>query len=305
MYIWKESDQFLQNEINKLQDEEWKISQEIKAGKKSDDGWTPAADGIINIKNYLTAAYKILWILKEPNYSRKPDAYSDFGEEEFENREQGRKDLVHSPVEGKWDIEGIWSTMTIDDMYKDKCNGGELAARRVMLVSYAILQSIIKKELFMPCNIEDNGDEKIKALQSIALINIKKAPGYVETKKNKNVEYEIVDAYKENKNLLKLQIETYKPHIVIGGSTLQYFVEDKYFEKKNSRPMNYTTNLYGPNWRDRNYYPLKDRIWINAYHPSFYKKKKSYGEVIEKEEKDYIEKIVNAVLDWRENYYRI
>jgi hypothetical protein len=184
--------------------------------------------------------------------------------------------------------------MRIDDM----CYG-ELCARRVMLVSYAILKSINKNELVVPCSIEANGKKKEEVLRSIALINIKKAPG-----SNKSKETEIANAYEINKNLLKLQIETYKPHIVIGGSTLRHFVKDKYFDNENSKPMNYNTALYGSKFKDRKYYSLKDRIWIDAYHPSFYNKKK-YGEVIEEEENDYIEKIVNAVLEWRENYYRI
>jgi hypothetical protein len=73
----------------------------------------------------------------------------------------------------------------------------------------------------------------IKKVLEISVINIKKSPGGGKTKKDKyNIEYEIARAYEENKNILKEQIEIYKPQIIIcvgsnNNNTLDYFFNDK------------------------------------------------------------------------------
>jgi hypothetical protein len=92
MLLWK--DRPLSNEINELQNKEWEITQKIKEMKKTNDGWSPVADGIIKIEYYLSAPVKILWILKEPNYSKNCKDYES--KEDYENRKQERKDLVHT-----------------------------------------------------------------------------------------------------------------------------------------------------------------------------------------------------------------
>jgi hypothetical protein len=275
-------------EIDELIKKEWEISQKIKEGKKSCDGWIPAADGIINIEKYLSAPYKILWMLKEPNYSRNIKDYDVFKEnakEEMNDRKQGRKDLVHSIVPGKWDIEGIWSTMVMNDMYisfDEKTNFPyvEKTARPVMLVSYTIFKFIIARNIDIPNYIEN---DMIEALKSIAVVNIKKAPGGGKPKKDSNgEEYEIKEAYKNNKDILKEQIELYKPQIIIGvgdtkNNTLNYFLDDI----------------------------QKDILCVKASHPSslsFYYKKDAQFQSIKKDgyyiaqcEREYIEKIVKKV----------
>jgi hypothetical protein len=277
------------NEIDDLQEKEWEISQKIKAGKKSSDGWMPAADGIINIENYLNAPYRILWILKEPNYSRNIDDYKDFKnpQEEFENRKQGRKDLVHSIVPCKWDIEGIWSTMEIDDMYisfDEKTNFPyvEKTARPVMLVTDAIFK--LRSGVYEILRIES---DMIEVLKSIAVINIKKIPGGGKTKKDaKGVEYEIVDAYENNKDILKEQIKVYKPQIIIGvgdekNNTLSYFLKDIQDDI------------------------TKDNICLKVHHPSslsykygedkWFQSIKKDGYYIAQCEQEYIKKIINDI----------
>jgi hypothetical protein len=275
-------------EINELSNKEWEISQKIKEGKKSCDGWVPAADGIINIENYLTAPYKIIWILKEPNYSRNIKDYGVFEEnakEEMNNRKEGRKDLVHSIVPGKWDIEGIWSTMVMDDMYisfdeKTIFPFVEKTARPVMLVSYTIFKFIITRNIDIPNYIED---DMIRALKSIAVVNIKKAPGGGKPKKDNNgEEYEIKEAYKNNEDILKEQIKVYKPQIIIG-------VGD---EKNNT--LNYILNNIP-----------EDILCVKAHHPaslSFHYKNDVHFQLIKEDgyyiaqcEQEYIKKIVERV----------
>lgn len=264
------------------------------------------ADGIINIPNYLTAPCKILWILREPNLPGEKFEYDEENYPDYYEVGVGEKDLVHSKedatADSLWKIDGIWTLYTKStkkpDMY------GAKVERRVMITSDAIFKSIIEGDPVIPTCIIKN---QLKSLQSVALINIKKIGGKGESKKD-----EIAAAYKKNKNLLKKQIDIYNPQIIICGHTLHHFINDKYFEDyfktKNSKLMDFNSKLYGfdisPNPCNFKYYLSEDRVWINAYHPKLaWNNRGNYKEAIQEDERDYIEKIVNAVLDWKDNYY--
>jgi hypothetical protein len=265
-------DEYLQKEIAELRQKEASIAKEINKMGADDKGRSPVVDGIINITNYLTAPYKILWILKEPGIP--------VGDE----KEKGGWDLVHSKE------DGIWATYCMDDMYEQK----EIAARRVMLVSYAIFASIKEKEFVMP-NISSTKDKKMKALKSIAIINIKKTPG----SNLKADEKGISSAYNKNKTLLHKQIKTYDPQIIIFGNTIHHFI--KYINSSESKMVGFTKNLYYPFplKNDHKYYFYKNNIYISMVHPAFYNKDRSYAsEEIQEDEQDYIENILNAVFDW-------
>jgi hypothetical protein len=275
------SDEYLQKEIDEFRQKEANIAKEINKMGDDDKGRSPVVDGIVNIRNYLTVPYKILWILKEPGISA--------GDE----KEKGGWDLVHSKEDGISEKDGIWATYCMDDMYEQK----ELAARRVMLVSYAVFTSIKdkEKEFVMP-NHSSTEDKKIKALKSIAIINIKKTPGSV-----KAGEKEISSAYNKNKILLHKQIKVYDPQIIIFGNTIHHF-ED--INGSDLKMVGFNKNLYYPfpMKHDHEYYFNKNKIYISVVHPSFYNKKISYAsEEIQEDEQDYIENIVNAVFDWKTN----
>jgi hypothetical protein len=70
---------------------------------------------------------------------------------------------------------------------------------------------------------------------------------------------------------------------------LQYFSEDNYFVKENRSPLGHGKH---------HYYPLKDRIYIQTYHPA-YKPSDSGFEI------KYISKIVEAVNNWKNNYWKV
>jgi hypothetical protein len=273
------SDEYLQDEIDELRQKEANIAKEINKMGADDKDRSPVVDGIINITNYLTAPYKILWILKEP------------GIPIGDKKEKGGWDLVHSKEDGISEEDGIWATYCMDDMYEQK----EIAARRVMLVSYAIFASIKEKEFVMP-NLGSTKDKKMKVLKSIAIINIKKTPG----SNLKADEKGISSAYNKNKILLHKQIKTYAPQITIFGNTLHHFIKD--MNSSGSKMVGFNKNLYYPfplN-NDHKYCFYKNNIYISAVHPAFYNKDRSYAsEEIQKDEQDYIENIVNAVFDWK------
>jgi hypothetical protein len=268
--------EYLQKKIDELRQKEVNIAKEINKMGTDNKGRSPVVDGIINITNYLTAPYKILWILKEPGIPA--------GDE----KEKGGWDLVHSKEDGISEKDGIWATYIIDDMYERK----EIAARRIMLVSYAIFASI-EKEFVMP-NFNSTKDKKMKALKSIAIINIKKTPGNSTANEN-----EISSAYSENKKLLDKQIETYDPQIIFFGNTIHHFIEDR--KSSDSKIVGFNKEFYYPFplKNDHKYYFYKNKIYISVIHPAFYGKNKSYGREIQKDEQDYIENIVNVVFDWK------
>jgi hypothetical protein len=170
------------------------------------------------------------------------------------------------PRNGGWDLaHDVYDKLTVKDLPKK----GLIVARRVMEVTYRILPE---------------AENALEAFKSIAYINIKKIPGG-----SYSVQEEIEQAYNEHKGLLKEQIETYEPEIVLCGNTLPYLSMDNYFEKKNRK-------TFVPNSTSRYcYYPLKDRLYVNTYHPAYKPTNKEFWS-------DCVDKIVNAVSDWETNY---
>jgi hypothetical protein len=274
------SDEYLQEKIDELRRKEANIIKEINKTGVDDKGRLPVVDGIINITNYLTAPYKILWILKETGIPA--------GDE----KEKGGWDLVHSKEDGISEKDGIWATYCMDDMYEQK----ELVARRVMIVSYAVFASMKEKEFVMP-NLSSTEDKKMKALKSIAIINIKKTPG----SNLKADENEISRAYNNNKILLHKQIKTYDPQIIIFGNTFRHFKGIVDINSSESKIVGFNKNFYFPFplKNDHKYYLYKNRIYISVIHPAFHNNDRCYKtKEIQEDERDYIENIVNVVFDW-------
>ena len=165
---------------------------------------------------------------------------------------------------GGWDlVHDIYDKLTTDGIKR------LLVARRIMEAVYKLLPE---------------AENNLEAFKSIAYINIKKIPGGRFSFQN-----EIEKAYNDHKELLKEQIETYNPDIIICGNTLPYLSMDNYFERINR-------NAFGKNQKSRYcYYALKDRLYINTFHPAY---KPGNNEFWAK----CIENIVNAFSDWENDY---
>ena len=86
---------------------------------------------------------------------------------------------------------------------------------------------------------------------SFALINLKKIPGFTESTDN-----EIISSYQEYKDLIHEQIEFINPDIIICGSTLKFLDFD----------INRTNPLCAGDLKG---YIFQNRLFIDAYHPSF------------------------------------
>jgi hypothetical protein len=250
--------------IEELKVKEKEIAAKINAIESGVEGLKSIVDGVINIKDYVNAKYKILWILKEVH------------DEWVINKKTGKKQCGgwNLTCAGKDNPEGLYARIINDP----KTIYDFLVPRRIMLASCCILSGTtdpIKNR---------NDDERLKALSSVAYINIKKIPGGVSADPQK-----IQEAYDTNKTLLKEQIETYNPDIIVCGNTLQYFSSDNFFEKKNRTEIDPGSQFC--------YYPLASRIYINTNHPA-HKPKLADNEFWYYR----IKQIVNAVSDWEANY---
>ena len=166
------------------------IENEILAIKTDNPNILPISDGIVNIDNYLSAQYKILWILKESN-------------DLDENNEGGGWSLTKA-------INGLNS-------WEDQPQRGRTTFQRIIYSTYGLLNDFILWE-DMPYI---SNEEVFESIKKIAYVNIKKLPGYATSKPK-----EIDQAYEVNKILLKRQIDLYNPDIIIAGNTLEYFFED-------------------------------------------------------------------------------
>jgi hypothetical protein len=167
---------------------------------------------------------------------------------------------------GGWNLAESYAELTPEDINVK----ARLVARRIMEATYRILPEIQKP---------------LEAFKSVACINIKKIPGgrYSDQK-------EIKKTYSVHKDLLKEQIETYNPDIVICGNTLPYLSMDNYFVKNNRK-------TFGTNPKSRYcYYALKDRLYINTYHPAYKPGDKDFWDKC-------AENIFNAVSDWEINFH--
>ena len=87
-------------------------------------------------------------------------------------------------------------------------------------------------------------------LKKIAVINVRKLPGYKRTWDYSRIS----NAYNQYKDVLLLQIETYKPDIIIGGSTIHLFKNDLSFGEYKTKG-------------SVEYWMTKSKIYIAAYHP--------------------------------------
>ena len=153
-----------------------------------------------------------------------------------------------------------------------RCGKSVPTLKIVIYTTYGILRDC---EWF---EIPDASDEEsFEPLQEIALINIKKIPG-----DGNSEDGEIQQAYYDNQELLKRQIETYNPNVVIFGNTLQYFYKSD-FDGLETAEKQYTE--YG-----NAFYDTGDKLYIHTWHPAYHKKGST--------DESYVMDIVNIVRSW-------
>jgi hypothetical protein len=236
-------------EIENLKKRQKEIADKIYAISTGAEEPKPMEDGIINVEKYLTAKYKILWIMKE--------AYDD------DRAEKGKM--------GGWSLCELYNRCNRNNFVKDERGKRVSRGIRQLKISHLILS-----------NLPDD----VEAFKSTAVIEIKKIPnGMTKGRRGKYANPdELQKAYNDHKDILLEQISTYNPDVVVCGNTLQYFSSDLDYKNGVKTPI----KVFG----NRNYYCLKNRLYINAYHPSYYKIS----------DKEYITAVYNAFVDWRDNY---
>lgn len=248
-----------------LQMKEKDISNSINQLVSKRAGEKPIVDGIIDISKYLNSEFRILWILREAR------------EEWSINEETGKRTI------GGWNlVNAFYKNASYDIICKNT------TTRRELLVDYAIINNIrfLDKNIskYSRINTIEEKEKALEAFKSTAVINIKKFPG----KKTSSIS-EIVESFKLSKNIIISQIDSYNPQIVICGNTLPLFENELDFRKGIRFPLGMGKN---------GYYCLPNRIYINAYHPS----NKFWSNSVY--EHQYISKIIEAIVNWKINYYQ-
>ena len=238
--------------IKYLEEKEMEISNDIKSCIDK-EGVFPVVDGIIDIKKYVMAEYKILWLLKEP-----------WGK--WDKDKETRKQKLGG---GSFPIS--YKKLTIEKLEKERYL---LTAKRVMEVTAAILRKT------------NNENDKLEAFKSIAYVNIKKIPIDGDIRKTSNKK-ELQKAYDEHRKLIKKQIATYCPDIIICGNTLGYLPDADCVDRKKTERIPLIGNS------QYCYYLTKDKLWINWHHPSYKPRSKKIFL------QDYKRIITSAVKDWK------
>jgi hypothetical protein len=212
-----------EQEIIELDINSKKIINDIENIETGNSDIWPIADGIINIQEYAKAKFKILWILKEP----------------------------WDETDGEEPAGGGWNNA---DALNKKMSGKEFGSDSktyfpIIYTAHGILNNFC---LWNDMDDADKSTEVFNALKSIAVINVKKTPGFKNTPK-----VNLANAYNQYRELLLAQINIYNPDIIIGGSTMHLFYEDLAIDK---------TKLVQN--KSLTYYQTENRIYIDAYHPS-------------------------------------
>lgn len=173
--------------------------------------------------------------------------------------------------EANSDISWNYRDAFRSDDWLDKCNS--LASiRRITYASYGILKSGLRLWEEFP----SSKDSLCRSsLEEIAIINIKKTPGGAVANNE-----ELKSAFKKHRELLKLQFETYNPDVIIFCNTMGFVDTADFIGLENA------TRMVSP--YNNHFYYTKDKLYINAYHPSYMKLS----------DKNYVMDIVSIYRDW-------
>ncbi len=154
-----------------------------------------------------------------------------------------------------------------------QCGKSVPTLKRMIYTTYGILRDCEWSEI-----PDSSNEESFEPLQEIAIINIKKIPGGSISESN-----EIQQAYYDNQELLKRQIETYNPNVVIFGNTLQYFYKSDFDGLEEAVKEN---TEYG-----NAFYNTENILYIHTWHPAV----RGRGFT----DKEYVMDIVNIVKNWK------
>lgn len=144
--------------------------------------------------------------------------------------------------------------------------------RKVIYTTYGILRNSEWSDI-----PSANEEAAFNSLQEIALINIKKMPGGSVAENNT-----IQEAYNEDHDLLKKQIEAYDANIVIFGGSFKYFQKTDFKGLESAEKE--ITEL------GNHYYNTGEKLYINSWHPS----------ATNNTDKNYVLDIVQIVKKWAE-----
>ena len=162
----------------------------------------PVLDGIVDVAKYISAKYRILWILKEVNETTEPNV-----------------------ANGHWDIRNVLQVLRESNGIK---KGWEHTFKNIILCSHGILNnyacwddmSYLKNDLSMT-----------DSLKEIAYINLKNQPGAAVA--NLNL---VKTAYERDKDIILNQIEVFNPDIIIFGGTFNLVKEDLNLSAESMKP---------------------------------------------------------------------
>lgn len=147
---------------------------------------TAFVDGIINFEKYSSSPLKILWILKEPNST--------------EGGLNWREEIGLLPT------------------YNGNLGAYEKTFANIVYISHGLINRKRWKEI----NWIQDEPEIVNSLEEIAFININKTPGG-SSSNDSFLEQQYQNHYKD---IIKEQIISFKPNVIIGGYTIQFLIED-------------------------------------------------------------------------------
>jgi hypothetical protein len=212
----------------------------LKMAKAEATSYYPITDGVVDIEQYLQSSPTILWILKE--------SWEDNGVGDW----SVTKDLMlKGVVEGTTGNKGIYAKMAY--------------------ITYSVFNGYPEWN-DIPHVTKD--PQVPGSLRRIAYINLNKGPGG----KRSNAA-NIESYYRRNRHLLKRQVETMNPDIVIAGNVLHLFYDDLGLKHEDFTSEG-SVDVCSKN----------GRMYINAYHPAYWCIKAQR----------YVEDIVAAIKKHRE-----
>ena len=177
----------------------------------------PILDGIADEDGYLCSPLKVAWVLKEP----------------YDYFDEGNK-----PCGGGWSL--VKEAFYKDDAWRNP------VWQKVAYVMHGFKKGLHWDELDW---IRDD-HSIIDEIKSVAWINVSKMPGYTVSN-----DQAILAAYGIWRDILKLQLETYRPDVVIFGKTFRCFSE--YYGNPEPRILN--DNVW--------YYNVGGKHLLDTYHP--------------------------------------